>query len=76
MKLSYYYGNESGMRNLFRWEKVDCRTHYCLISGPKIHEELAELGGVEAITAELPGWPISDDTVMHIATAEGKILRF
>ena len=59
-----------------QWNILNCS--HCLITqlafyvpGPKIHEELAELGGVEAITAELPGWPISDDTIMHIATAEG-----
>lgn len=37
-----------------------------------IHEQLKELGGIESITAELPDWPVSDDTVMHLATAEGQ----
>ncbi|XP_009333071.1 PREDICTED: [Protein ADP-ribosylarginine] hydrolase-like, partial [Pygoscelis adeliae] len=46
-----------------RWE-------YCT-SGPQIHAELAELGGLEAITLEPPEWPVSDDTVLHLATAEG-----
>ncbi|KAJ7401192.1 Coiled-coil domain-containing protein 61 [Pitangus sulphuratus] len=46
-----------------RWE-------YCT-SGPQIHEELAELGGLAAITLEPPEWPVSDDTVLHLATAEG-----
>ncbi|NXT61975.1 ADPRH hydrolase, partial [Chaetops frenatus] len=46
-----------------RWE-------YCT-SGPQIHSELAELGGLAAITLEPPEWPVSDDTVLHLATAEG-----
>ncbi|KAJ7422692.1 hypothetical protein WISP_36842 [Willisornis vidua] len=46
-----------------RWE-------YCT-SGPQIHAELAELGGLAAITLEPPEWPVSDDTVLHLATAEG-----
>ncbi|XP_064531635.1 ADP-ribosylhydrolase ARH1-like isoform X5 [Pseudopipra pipra] len=43
---------------------------YCT-SGPQIHAELAELGGLAAITLEPPEWPVSDDTVLHLATAEG-----
>ncbi|XP_019326057.1 PREDICTED: protein ADP-ribosylarginine hydrolase, partial [Aptenodytes forsteri] len=50
-------GNRGG-----RWE-------YCT-SGPQIHAELAELGGLEAITLEPPEWPVSDDTVLH-PPAEG-----
>ncbi|NXO09551.1 ADPRH hydrolase, partial [Oriolus oriolus] len=46
-----------------RWE-------YCT-SGPQIHAELAELGGLAAIALEPPEWPVSDDTVLHLATAEG-----
>ncbi|NWI07190.1 ADPRH hydrolase, partial [Tichodroma muraria] len=46
-----------------RWE-------YCT-SGPQIHEELAQLGGLAAISLEPPEWPVSDDTVLHLATAEG-----
>ena len=38
--------------------------------GPQIHRELEALGGLSNITVCLPGWPISDDTVMHLATAE------
>lgn len=45
-----------------RWE-------YCT-SGAQIHAELAELGGLEAITLQPPEWPVSDDTVLHLATAE------
>ncbi|NWY96428.1 ADPRH hydrolase, partial [Loxia curvirostra] len=43
---------------------------YCT-SGPQIHAELAELGGLAAISLEPPEWPVSDDTVLHLATAEG-----
>ncbi|XP_063031949.1 ADP-ribosylhydrolase ARH1-like [Melospiza melodia melodia] len=43
---------------------------YCT-SGPQIHGELAELGGLAAISLEPPEWPVSDDTVLHLATAEG-----
>ncbi|KAL6474911.1 hypothetical protein MHYP_G00159510 [Metynnis hypsauchen] len=39
-------------------------------SGPAIHQELQELGGLKNITVELPDWPVSDDTVLHLATAE------
>ncbi|XP_061300426.1 ADP-ribosylhydrolase ARH1-like [Pezoporus flaviventris] len=46
-----------------RWE-------YCT-SGAQIHAELEELGGLEAIVLEPPEWPVSDDTVLHLATAEG-----
>ncbi|NXP35196.1 ADPRH hydrolase, partial [Leiothrix lutea] len=46
-----------------RWE-------YCT-SGPQIHAELAQLGGLEAISLQPPEWPVSDDTVLHLATAEG-----
>ncbi|XP_061823785.1 ADP-ribosylarginine hydrolase isoform X1 [Nerophis lumbriciformis] len=40
-------------------------------SGPAIHKELEELGGLKNIKVELPDWPVSDDTVLHLATAEG-----
>ena len=42
-------------------------------SGPQIHRELEALGGLANITASLPGWPVSDDTVMHLATAEALV---
>uniref|UniRef100_A0A8C5QUB3 ADP-ribosylarginine hydrolase n=1 Tax=Leptobrachium leishanense TaxID=445787 RepID=A0A8C5QUB3_9ANUR len=54
-------GDALGYRNQ-RWE-------YCT-SGPQIHSELQELGGLANITASLPDWPVSDDTVLHLATAE------
>ncbi|XP_068610607.1 ADP-ribosylarginine hydrolase isoform X2 [Brachionichthys hirsutus] len=55
-------GDALGYRNQL-WESN--------LSGPAIHEELKELGGLEKIQAELPDWPVSDDTVLHLATAEG-----
>ncbi|XP_056391774.1 ADP-ribosylhydrolase ARH1-like isoform X1 [Hyla sarda] len=39
--------------------------------GSEIHAELAELGGIESIDVEK--WIVSDDTVMHIATAEALV---
>ncbi|XP_069508207.1 ADP-ribosylhydrolase ARH1-like [Ambystoma mexicanum] len=54
-------GDALGYRNQ-RWE-------YCT-SGPQIHQELLELGGLQNIWVQLPNWPVSDDTVLHLATAE------
>uniref|UniRef100_A0A8D0LAT4 ADP-ribosylarginine hydrolase n=1 Tax=Sphenodon punctatus TaxID=8508 RepID=A0A8D0LAT4_SPHPU len=42
---------------------------YCE-SGPQIHTELQDLGGLSGVHAALPDWPVSDDTVLHLATAE------
>ncbi|VTJ64139.1 ADP-ribosylarginine hydrolase [Marmota monax] len=39
-----------------------------LRDGEKIHKQLAQLGGLEAI--DVGHWRVSDDTVMHLATAE------
>lgn len=39
-----------------------------LRDGEKIHQQLAQLGGLEAI--DVGRWRVSDDTVMHLATAE------
>ncbi|KAK7919644.1 hypothetical protein WMY93_010928 [Mugilogobius chulae] len=40
-------------------------------SGPEILKELKQLGGLKKIKANLPNWPLSDDTILHLATAEG-----
>ena len=42
-------------------------------SGKRIHEALAQLGGVEKIVVDAKKWPVSDDTVMQIATAEALV---
>ncbi|XP_006814694.1 ADP-ribosylhydrolase ARH1-like [Saccoglossus kowalevskii] len=42
-------------------------------SGKTIHKKLDEFGGLHKITVSLPNWRISDDTVLHIATAEGLV---
>ncbi|XP_017294505.1 protein ADP-ribosylarginine hydrolase-like [Kryptolebias marmoratus] len=39
-------------------------------SGPTIQKELQALGGLKKIRVQLPDWPVSDDTVLHLATAE------
>ncbi len=39
-------------------------------SGQRIHEELEKLGVLEKISVNPRDWMVSDDTVMHIATAE------
>ena len=45
-------------------------------SGPRIHEHLQALGGIDKIKVNKTMWMISDDTVMHIATAEGLLSRW
>lgn len=42
-------------------------------SGKQIHQELADLGGIENIEVAYPEWIVSDDTVMHLATAEALV---
>ena len=39
-------------------------------SGITIHEEVEKLGGARAIRVDKTNWRVSDDTVLHLATAE------
>ncbi|XP_072117000.1 inactive ADP-ribosyltransferase arh2 isoform X2 [Mobula birostris] len=54
-------GDALGYRNS-RWERCP--------SGVAILSELKALGGLEGITVSADEWPVSDNTVMHIVTAE------
>lgn len=45
-------------------------------SGELIHENLKELGGVDKIKVDEKNWMVSDDTVMHLATAEALVEWF
>lgn len=42
-------------------------------SGEAIFQDLQKLGGLENVTVKKPGWVVSDDTVMHLATGEALI---
>ena len=45
-------------------------------SGEKIHAEAKELGGIGGVAVTPKGWMVSDDTVMHIATAEALLTEW
>ncbi|XP_035660278.1 protein ADP-ribosylarginine hydrolase-like [Branchiostoma floridae] len=42
-------------------------------SGPAILKALKEMGGLEKVKVKCPDWMVSDDTVMHLATAEALV---
>ena len=42
-------------------------------SGEAIHKELEALGGLQKIQVNKKEWPVSDDTVMHLATADALV---
>lgn len=48
-----------------RWENC--------ISGRKIQEELAALGGLGALKLDPDNWPLSDAALMHMTTAEALV---
>uniref|UniRef100_A0A4X2JMY2 Inactive ADP-ribosyltransferase ARH2 n=1 Tax=Vombatus ursinus TaxID=29139 RepID=A0A4X2JMY2_VOMUR len=54
-------GDALGYRNISRENSV---------LGPKIQEELKELGGLDKLVLSAEKWPVSDNTFMHVATAE------
>jgi len=56
-------GDAMGFKNM-EWE-------FCK-NGQVIHNELKQLGGIEKL--DLKDWRVSDDTVMHIATAEALLM--
>lgn len=41
--------------------------------GAKIQQELKEIGGLENLVLSPDKWPVSDNTFMHMATAEAVI---
>lgn len=41
--------------------------------GAKIQEELKEIGGLGNLVLSSDKWPVSDNTLMHMATAEALI---
>lgn len=43
------------------------------ISGKKIQDELASLGGLGAQKLDPDNWPLSDAALMHITTAEALV---
>ena len=45
-------------------------------SGERIHEHARELGGVGKIKVNRRNWMVSDDTVMHLATAEALLEKW
>ena len=45
-------------------------------SGERIHAEAERLGGVGSIRVDKKDWMVSDDTVMHIATAEALLTKW
>ncbi|XP_069613983.1 inactive ADP-ribosyltransferase ARH2 [Ranitomeya imitator] len=60
-------GDSLGYRN-FSWEICP--------SGVKILQELKELGGLEKLLLSADKWPVSHNTLMHVATAESLITDY
>ncbi|KAM5180640.1 inactive ADP-ribosyltransferase ARH2 [Mantella aurantiaca] len=60
-------GDSLGYRN-FSWE--------ICASGVKIQEELKALGGIDKLVLSADKWPISHNTLMHMATAESLVTDY
>lgn len=41
--------------------------------GEEIHRQLKDMGGIKHIDVSIPEWTVSDDTVMHLATADALV---
>lgn len=57
-------GDALGYRNFSRQDNA---------LGAKIQQELKEIGGLENLVLSPDKWPVSDNTLMHMATAEAVI---
>ena len=60
----------SGVGDALGYKKGDWE--FCRV-GYMIHEQLQEMGGVNSISVCKDNWPVSDDTVMHIATGKALV---
>ncbi|XP_065597102.1 inactive ADP-ribosyltransferase ARH2 isoform X1 [Cyrtonyx montezumae] len=60
-------GDALGYRNFSRQDNA---------LGAKIQQELKEIGGLENLVLSPDKWPVSDNTLMHMATAEAVITDY
>uniref|UniRef100_A0A672TUI6 Inactive ADP-ribosyltransferase ARH2 n=1 Tax=Strigops habroptila TaxID=2489341 RepID=A0A672TUI6_STRHB len=60
-------GDALGYRNFSRQDNA---------LGAKIQQELKEIGGLENLVLSPDKWPVSDNTFMHMATAEAVITEY
>lgn len=57
-------GDALGYRNAFMENSA---------SGPRVQEELQKVGGLDHLVLAPEKWPVSDNTIMHMATAEALV---